>query len=101
MIFLISDTLCFYLILFNCLVTISLLTCSLLTLIIHFSENIIHSIISLLIISMFMGLIFLLAGLEYFSLIYMMIYLGSIIVIFLFVLMSSDLRREDTIFNKH
>lgn len=63
----------------------------------YFSEKSIHSLLSFLLVSVLFGLLLAFSGLEYLSLVYLLVYTGSIIVLFLFVLMSAELRKEDTV----
>jgi NADH-quinone oxidoreductase subunit J len=66
--------------------------------VVFFSENSIHSVFSLLILIIFSScLLVMVFGVEFLAIACIMVYAGAIVVIFLFVIISADLRREDTI----
>lgn len=88
-------------IIFIIFVTTSLLICSYLVLLIHFAENTMYMIISLFFLTIILGkALLLLCNLDFFSILYVMIYLGAIVVLFLFVLMTANLRKEDSTVEK-
>ena len=71
---------------------IILLIILLLITIIHFSKNIIHTIILLLFIYILTGFLFLLLGFDFLGFMYLIIYAGAIIILFIFVLMLIELK---------
>lgn len=73
--------------------------CLILSGVIFFSENSIYSTFCLLIIIVLVTLLLLLFDVEFLAIMYLFVYAGAIIVTFLFVIMSVNLRREDTITN--
>lgn len=86
-------------ILFKCfLFLFSTVLCILFAVIVFFSESSIYSAFSLLFVIIISSCLMLyILGVEFLSVASIMIYAGAIIVIFLFVIISADLRREDTI----
>lgn len=77
---------------------VSSFLCIMFALVVFFSENSIYSVFGLLFVILLSSclLIFVL-GVEFLAIASIMVYAGAIIVIFLFVIISADLRREDTI----
>lgn len=72
--------------------------CILFAIIVFFSESSIYSVFSLLFVILISSCLMLFVlGVEFLAIAAIMIYAGAIIVIFLFVIISADLRREDTI----
>lgn len=72
--------------------------CILFAIIVFFSESSIYSVFSLLFVILLASCLMLFVlGVEFLAVAAVMIYAGAIIVIFLFVIISADLRREDTI----
>lgn len=59
---------------------------------IHFSKNIIHIIILLLLIYILTGFLFLLLGFDFLGFMFLIIYAGAIIILFIFVLMLIELK---------
>lgn len=85
----------FYFILCSTYFTTSL--CLLLSGVIFFSENSIYSTFCLLALVVFITLLLLMFDVEFLAVMYLFVYAGAVIVTFLFVIMSVDLRREDTV----
>lgn len=63
-----------------------------LTLFVVFTNDIIYSLLSLILIFVFTGFFFVFLGLEYLGFLFFVIYVGAISIIFLFVVMLLDLR---------
>jgi NADH-quinone oxidoreductase subunit J len=70
--------------------------CILLSLVIFFSENTIYSVLSLLGVSVFLAMSIISLGSEYMAFVFLMVYAGAVVVLFLFVVFSLNLRSEDT-----
>lgn len=86
------------LILIQCLFITSTFLCITFAAVIFFSENSIHSVFSLLFLVVLSScLLVLILGVEFLAIACIMIYAGAVVVIFLFVIISADLRREDTV----
>lgn len=73
--------------------------CLILSGIIFFSENSIYSTFCLLLVVVLVTVLMLLFDVEFLAIMYLFVYAGAIIVTFLFVIMSVNLRREDTVTN--
>lgn len=72
--------------------------CILFAIIVFFSESSIYSVFSLLFVILISSCLMLfILGVEFLAIAAIMVYAGAVIVIFLFVIISADLRREDTI----
>ena len=67
---------------------------------IYFAENTINSLVSLLMCVVFSSCSLLLLRVEFLSLVYIIVYAGAVVVLFVFVILSTDLRKEDTVRNK-
>lgn len=77
---------------------ISTFLCITFAIVVFFSESSIHSVFSLLFVVLISScLLIYILGVEFLAISIIMIYAGAIIIIFLFVIISADLRREDTI----
>ena len=63
---------------------------------IYFAENTINSLISLLSCVVFSSCSLILLRVEFLSFAYILVYGGAVVVLFLFVILSTDLRKEDT-----
>lgn len=81
----------------TCSAYITTSLCLILSGVIFFSENSIYSVLSLLLIVILVSILLILYGIEFFAAIYLFVYAGALVVTFLFVIMSINLRKEDTV----
>jgi NADH-quinone oxidoreductase subunit J len=70
--------------------------CTICAVTIYFAENTINSLISLLGCVVFSSCSLLILRVEFLSFAYIIVYGGAVVVLFLFVVLSTDLRKEDT-----